>query len=97
MIMPCQRNSTYVEEVDARHHEGVDDSEDNVGLKQQLLATANRLRRSNCYLVANTVKCNGPTVIMSALCSYQIEVLIYIRYHHDHEIPDPRVSSAWAI
>ena len=32
---------TYVEEVDTRHHEGVDDSEDDIGLKIQSLATSN--------------------------------------------------------
>jgi hypothetical protein len=34
----------YVEEVDTRHHEGVDNSEDDVGLTRHLLATSKGLR-----------------------------------------------------
>jgi hypothetical protein len=38
-------DSTYVEEVDAGDHEGVDDSEDDVGLKCQVLALSLASRR----------------------------------------------------
>lgn len=85
---------THIEEVDARHHEGVDDGEDDVSLERQLLATPNKSRWSDDYLVANAVKRNGTIVILSAPCSHPIEIAVYLRHHHNHEVPNPAGWSA---
>ena len=94
VVTPCTARIAYIEEIDARHHEGIDDGKDDVGLECHLLAKPNGSKWNDGYLVTNTVKRNGPVGTMSAKHSRPIDFVVSLRYHHNHEIPDPASWSA---
>lgn len=94
-VLRCTTGFPYIEKVDTWHHERINDSEDNIGLQGQSLAISKRPKDSDHYLVANAIKRDGAITTSSAShVRSEDEKASRLRYHHNHEVPDPTSWSA---